>query len=302
MDNVTAQIKEILSESVDSDAGETPGEDGGEQIQEQDVRGDGSGAGALGEPESIDAASVEDDTEGAEDTDNDGESDSEADEPVDISYLAETLGVDKSEVYDIEVRIDDDTSVTLGQLKDNFIESGPVVEARRELAQQTDKFQRDVMTTKTHINMMMAAAVTPQEQALLDRMLKAAAGNTEQWNSEQDRILKDTLPAWDDVATRQQDMADIAALGSEYGFSKPEIEATKDARTLRLLRDAARDRKRLAEMQDPAKRKHVSANAPAKKAGKGLTRRRLQEAHNRAKGSKHISGKTDYVRQLITEG
>lgn len=299
-DDRAAAVREILSEDIDVDGSEGDSQDGGQDVQAQDDGGTDSGPGVLDESQPDGSDGLEDDSEADAAENNADDSESE-DEPVDLAYLADQLGVDKAEIYDVEVKLRDDQTVTLGQLKDNFIENGPVAEQKQELYRERDQYQRDVMTTKTHLNMMMAAAVTPQEQALLDRMMKAAAGNAEQWNMQQEQILRSTLPDWDDVGTKQREMADIVALASEYGFSQPEMEATKDARTLRLLRDAARDRARLAEMQAPAKREHARANPPAKRQ-RGLTKRKLKEAHARAKASPHLAGKTDFVRQLITDG
>lgn len=294
--SVTEQIREILQQSTDTVGSEDDSQAGGADVPAKDGEGDDSRAGSLDTPESDVSAGVEDDPQ-VEQEEADG-ADSEA--PVDLEYLAETLSIEKAELYDLDIPVGDGEVATLGQLKDAYKEYGPITEARDKLSRDNDQYQRDVMATRAQLNMMMQVANTPEKQQLVSDMMQAASSHHTQWERTQSEAALEAMPEWSEPTTKANDQKSIVELGAQYGFSEPEMMATHDARTLRLLRDAARDRARLAEMQQPAKRVHAKADKPGSQQTRKLTRRKLAQARERAKSSPHMSDKRAYVKNLIS--
>jgi uncharacterized protein YbgA (DUF1722 family) len=294
--SVTDQIKDILQTPGDNDdnAGQSDSQASGDGVQADDDLGNDGGHGDVDIPEHDGQASVDDDTEATTQDDTDGD-----DTPVDLAFLAEQLDIDKAELYEVQVSLGDGEHISLGELKDNYKEYGPVKLAREQNAEQADKYQRDVLTTRSQINAMMMVANTPEKKALMNEMMQAAGPMQQTYESQQNQLIADTIPEWSDASVKVKNMQSIVELGRDYGFSEPEMTYTRDARTLRMLRDFAVARARISEMEKGANRVHAAPNKPGKSASTSLTKRRLRQQFERAKSSPHHSDKAGYVKNLI---
>lgn len=289
-DSTVAEIASILNGMADesTDTQETGSGSGDSEAPADNERAD-SGSGQLDVQE-------HDATDGVEDDPQAGEG--EADSPVNIAALAEHLGVDASDVYELEVPLGDDMDpVSLGELKDAFKEYGPVKEARQANQKQRDDYERMVLATRHELNQVMH--LIPEN--IRGAILQEARDRNQHWQNEQEQTVLEAIPDWADADKRATDRAAIVELGADYGFSESEMTFTQDARTLRLLRDMAGYRRELEEMRTAAKREPGRANKPGKPAPTQTKSRKLRAAISRAKAQPTHNNQVAAVSQLLRQ-
>ena len=258
------------------------GEDGDKTAGDDTEAADSRGDSAADEPDTGDDEStdgVDDDTEGEPDTETEGDAGSEE---VSLAEIAKELGVDTADLYEARISLGGDESVSLGELKDNYKEMGPVAEAQQRLDQDKDDLERTLMRTRAELQAMMQIVPDDMRQALIQR----SQVHAEQWEHKQEKQVLEAIPTWKDPVVREQDRVAIVDVGREYGFSEAEITYTRDARTQRLLRDFAKARQQIADSKAAAKKVPGKPNAPTRdrsgkfKQGKST---RLRKAMARAK-------------------
>lgn len=284
-------VKDILQAASGGDPERSESESEGEraELPEEHAVGDDSGPGELDSPER-DAA---DDVEEVAEAD---EAEGDDIEPVTISSLASELNLDPREVYDIEVPMGKGNApMTIGQLKDAFKETGPLVEARAKLDEQKDDYEQSIMRTRAELNGIMS--VIPQE--LRQQVIEAGRQYNANWENQQREQVLEAIPDWKDPDVLAKDRDAIVDAGAQYGFSKAEMQYTTDSRTLRMLRDFARMKSRIADMEASGKRERAKPNAPGKQATRKLTKRRLQQRLAQAKASTDMGDKRQAVSYLI---
>lgn len=288
------QIKQLLSDSNADEPVQAADQDAGEPVQEQAVRGDDSGSGAVdhAEPESVE--SLEDDTE-------EGQEEVVDSQPITVKALAEKLGVEASDLYDeLEIPIAEGERVTLGQLKDWGKQYGEPVKLKQQVEDQKADYERSVLATRAHLNAMMSVASTPQERELVQRMVQAGAAQQEGYTKEQETMVLEAIPEWQDADNRAKDRETIIAIGAQYGFSEPEMTHTQDARTLKMLRDFTRLQQRVKDMESMSKSSPGKPNQPN---GKGVRttakQKRLAAALSRATQTGDATDKRNAVQMLI---
>ncbi len=291
--DTAAEIRQILSESVEHEVGQGDSEALGQEAEGQANSGAGLPDDQLpGEDDG--QTSLDDDT--APDA---NDVDTGDDEPADLKFLAEELDIPQADLYDLVVPLGDGETTTLGELKDYRKEFGPIAEAREQVETARNDLEKDKLATIHQWNAVGAAIETPQEQALFEKMQRQAQAYQDRWLTTQNKLIRETMPEWENADTRIADRDAIVALGREYGFSPPEMTATHDARTLRMLRDHARLRGQLAEMQKKPTQQRAKPNAPGKTSGTKLTKRRLAQRRAQAKATPHLHDKASFVRDLL---
>ena len=288
------QIKQLLSDSNDNEPMSVADQDVGEPVQEQALRGNDSGSSALDYEESDTPESLEDDTE-------EGQIEAFDSEPITVKTLAEKLGVEPADLYDeLEIPIADGERVTLGQLKDWGKQYGEPVKLKQQVEDQKAEYERSVLATRAHLNAMMSVASTPQERELVQRMVQAGAAHQEGYTKEQETMVLEAIPEWQDADNRSKDRDAIIAIGAQYGFSEPEMTHTQDARTLKMLRDFTRLQQRVKDMESMSKRAPGKPNQPN---GKGVRttakQKRLAAALSRASQTGDPNDKRQAVQMLI---
>jgi hypothetical protein len=295
-DPVTAEIRALINGN-DTEPEEVHSEVLRPGVQTEDDGEHDTGAREDDTPVSESESSLDDDNAEAESDDTTGEA-----EPVDLEYLAEKLDVEKADLYELEIPIGDGQKVQLGALKDAYKEYGELGVAKEKQAKAVDQYQRDLMSTRQQLNAMQSVANTPEKQALLREMMGQADGHQNTWEREQQALVYETIPEWKDSDTRAKDRDGIIALGSEYGFSEPEMVYTHDARSLRMLRDMVKLRGRLSEMEKAPERVRAKPNSAGKSTTNKLTKRRLDANLSRAKQATHLHDKVGALSQLINKG
>lgn len=255
-----------------------------------DVRGDNDGTGAVDSgadnaPESVENA-AETDAKGL--VEGDGES-------VTLSNLAEHLGLEPADVYELEIPIADGETTTLGQLKDEFKEYGPAKKYQAKLVEEREAFERSQLQTRSELNAIIQA-IPEQMRA---QVINAGRAHQQQWSKDQETAVLEAIPEWQDADNRAKDRAMLVEDGAEYGFSEQEITYTQDARTLRMLRDFSRMRRELQGMKAAAKAQPGRASPPGKAVPTTQSKRKLKAALSRAKADPTIQGKAATVSALI---
>lgn len=245
----------IQGQSDTPEPTENEGGTGGEGAQAAPGSEDAGRAGP------VDAAEYES-TEGVE-ADSEGETGADT-EPYSLSELANHLKVEQADLYDLQIPLGDGKATTLGEMKDNFKEFGPVKEMRDQVEQQRNDYEKQLLQTRTEINEIMQ--LIPAQ--IRGQLIEQARGRHKAWTQDQETLVLEAIPDWADPDKRAIDRAAIVESGAEYGFSEQEITYTQDARTLRMLRDFSNMRRELAEMKAAAKRQPGNISAPGKPAPK----------------------------------
>lgn len=289
-DKISAITTLIQGQDDDIDAGQDDSANSGPEVQKPAVRGDNSGPGALDLQESDPETGVDADIEGTE-----AAADVQDNSEINIGALADHLGVEAADVYELEVPIGDGVTATLGQLKDEFKEYGPAKEYQATLHQERGDFEKSVMQTRAELNAIVNA-IPPE---MRDSVINAGRQHQAQWSKDQETAVLEAIPEWADADRRATDRAHLIEDGSEYGFSEAEITYTQDARTLRMLRDFSTMKRELQEMRSAAKREPGKANPPGRPVHTNTAKRKLAQALKRAKSDPTIQGKAAAVSALI---
>jgi hypothetical protein len=266
----------------DQSADDRPG------AQEPDAGGTEFSGSSVDKQEPASDASVLDDEQDTEAPDDD-------DKPVTLKELAAHLELEPSDVYDMEVAIGDGKAVSLGELKDAYKEYGPVKEATNKIKEREGTLERELLATRAHINRILPLIPEQNRQAILAQ----AADSTKAWETEQGRVVLETIPSWSDAGVRRSDRDAINTHGAKYGFTQAEMSYTKDARMQRFMYDAMKDRQEIEGMRTASKKKTAGADAPAKPTGKATKQRKLAQALRAAKASNNVSDKRSAVTQLL---
>ncbi len=285
-----ASVTTMIGDQYDDDETTQADPVAGDSVAQTDDGATDSGSGAVDVPESKPTDSVEDDTPAEPGGSDEGQGDS-----VTLSSLAEHLGLDQSDVYELEIPIADGNTVTLGQLKDEYKEYGPVKEYEARLKEERSTYEKQVLSTRAELSAIINAI--PQD--IRDQVIFAGRDHQAQWGRDQEKAVLEAIPEWADADQRAVDRAHLVEDGSIYGFSESEITYTQDARTLRMLRDFSKMKRELSGMRTAAKAIPVQANPPGKAGTTQSTKRKLAQAIGKAKAAPTLQGKAGVVSQLI---
>ena len=286
------QIRELLNETADVEPVQSQSEDAGSEVQELDAGGDDSSGGGVDESEHASDASVLEDTESGEAEADDAALD---EVPVNLKELASHLEMDAADLYEVEVPISKDESVTLGQLKDAYKEYGAVHEYKEKVSKQEDDLERELLATRAHLNRILP--LIPQENA--QAIIAQASESTRHWDKQQEELVLETIPEWKDATTRAADRQGIVEQLAGYGFTQAEVEYTKDARMQRYMRDMYALKREVEEMRTASKKQVSSAAAPGKRSTMNNKQRKLAQQLRRAKESNNRSDKAAMIGKLL---
>ncbi len=284
-----AHVTELINESNDIQPDKSPDQPEGEPVQSNDVREQDSGSEPVDIPPSESPASVEDDQQEEPIAATGGDGDTAT-----LGKLAEHLGLDPADLYDVEIPIGEGVTATLGQLKDEFKDYGPAKEYQATLERERGDFERQTLQTRSELNAILNVIPEHMRAAVIN---EAQSRNTS-WVKEQEDAVLEAIPSWSDVDKRSSDRDLIVQYGAEYGFSEAEITYTQDHRTLRALRDAAVNKRELESMRAAAKTQPGTPSAPGK--ARGTTKStKLSQLLKTGKAEATMQGKAAVVSQLL---
>ena len=284
-----AEISRLINDTNDADRGQEGNPGAGESAQAADDEPSGSGPGPVGEPESDGAGDVHDDPE----TDQAAAAE-DADGPVTLKRLAEHLDIEDAELYELEVPITGDEAVSLGELKDNWKQYGPAQEYQKQLHDERQNFEKQVLQTRAELNEIMNLI----PETVRGDIIAKARNRQQHFVKEQETAVLEAIPEWQDADQRAKDRANLVEDGAEYGFSEQEITYTQDARTLRMLRDFSVMKRELASLKAAAKKQPGKASRPGKAASTSK-RTRLSQLVQKGKQASTMQTKQAVVSELL---
>ena len=284
-------VSAMLDAAADAPgANENAAADTGELEAREDDVGVGSGSG---EVHSEDTGSTD---IGEREQSGESEGATADDAPVALSEIAQQLGVQSADLYELEIPLGRELgNVTLGEMKDAFKEYGPVKEMQATLDQQRNDYERQLLATRSELNQIMQ--LIPDQ--IRGSIIQQAQDRNASWQREQEKAVLEAVPDWKDADKRAADRDKLIEDGAAYGFSQSEIVATQDARVLRMLRDFAYMKRELADMKASAKRVAPKVAAPGqqpKSSANAKLRRRLAHAKQSSNRTDKVGAVTELIR------
>ena len=290
MDNKVAEIAELLNASADIEPAQGADTPDGDQVQKPDDGGEGSQSGAVDTAEPDPTASVEDETEGEPQAAAEGDG-----EPVDpdaLVPLSEMLpeGVEESEFYNGSGKKIGDEWVSFSQMADSYQAQQELAQREEQAKESVSESQREMLQMRTQLNEIMQ--VLPPEQ--LQQFAEQAKGRDERYRREQQQLVLETIPEWQNADTLARDRQAILEVASDFGFSEQEMAFTTDARAIRMLHEFAQlKRERAAALKAAGTAQPGKPNAPirdGRKQNQASALRKKLEAAKTGGMQERVSG------------
>ncbi len=199
----------------------------------------------------------------APDDDSAPESEPEPDVAFDLTAMAEKMGVEISELYDIEIPLGGEREpITLGQFKDHVQELFTVEERQTALEGQKIEHENAVIRDQQELLAMINESGVELSPQLRQRANEAAQHHAQQ----QRELLFTSLPTWRDQAVYQNDRAEmVETLNGVYGISEAQIGSTTEAVLIKMMHDLTRFHRMFGEADANAKRIPKVPRRPGKK-------------------------------------
>lgn len=233
----TAAVADILR----GELGESPEE----KATDDAPAGDGSGE-ALSLEQELAAilGETQESPDGGDDTSPGGNAETRKTVALgDLTSLAESLGVESSDLYSMAVPMPDgDESVSLGELKDMAIEYRRSELDRQEWEQEQVTGRAALADAREEIATLFRMI---PEQMRTPQMLAQARQQLAGVRDEQARSLLTRVPSWKDETAKEADMAAMREHLEPFGFGSDELSGVYDARLLAYVRHNALREQRL---------------------------------------------------------
>lgn len=173
-----------------------------------------------------------------------------AEMPLDLTALAERLGVEPAKLYEARIPLADGAEpVTLGQLKDAYRDSQQLEAQRSELTQQRGEWHADQLRQQRELEEVLAAIPADRIDPQLAQAVQKV--NRERLSREAEALYR-TVPSWTDAKARDADLVQMQAHLAQYGITRQDLDAVTDHRLLRMMRDAALTAAKLTAKPAPA--------------------------------------------------
>jgi hypothetical protein len=167
------------------------------------------------------------------------------DVPKTLDAIAEGLGVQVADLYEIEIPLgSDQESITLGALKD-LGKAGSQIDLDRIEFEET-KTQFETQQRKTAQDFADLVASLPQgviTNDLVDKIHAQRAAIQER----EEKLIAATIPTWSDPVVRSRENKVMAEYLDEFGFPQDFLDTVVDHKTTALIRDAALRKQRLEQ-------------------------------------------------------
>lgn len=191
-------------------------------------------------------------TKAQDDQDDQGKGDDDGarapenvDVPKTLDAIAEGLGVQVADLYEIEIPLgSDQESITLGALKD-LGKAGSQIDLDRIEFEET-KTQFETQQRKTAQDFADLVASLPQgviTNDLVDKIHAQRAAIQER----EEKLIAATIPTWSDPVVRSRENKVMAEYLDEFGFPQDFLDTVVDHKTTALIRDAALRKQRLEQ-------------------------------------------------------
>ena len=162
--------------------------------------------------------------------------------PKSIKALAEKLGVEASELYDIKVTADGE-EVSLGYLKDQFQEFKALTAQRDDLDDRRIAFDTELSARQAEID-GLSKVIDPKR--LTQQELDAYRKYQQDSGQREAKAMLETTPEWKDPVQREADHKVMLEYAGKFGISQGELNGIQSHKVVRLIRDAALKAQRVA--------------------------------------------------------
>lgn len=203
--------------------------------------------------------------------------------PKDLKSLAETLGVEVSELYDLELTDGTGKKHKLGALKDLAAQGEKLAAKELELAERETTESNNHLRQRQELEQLVG--MIPREM-LKPELVEKIRGERERYVAQEVEKLVDVIPEWRDEAKLASDKAGMLGFLKDYGIEPEVLQGMVDHRFIKLIRDSwqrkARIDKAMANVKqtrEPPKAAQRATGAPAKPAV------RINGTDNRAKAA-----------------
>ena len=239
-DTELSPIAELLAGKPDESEGESP------ELDDSTPPDENLSETAPDEPESSD------------ETDQD---EPEKAEPLTVKQLAEKLETSPKALYEGLTIKAGNSELTLGQVKDRMTELLDVDKSRSEVETLRTDTENELLRKNREVafaSQKYGRQLTPADQQELTALHK-------QYVDRENKATLAAIPGWDDPATMTHEMGLIGDVLDEYGFSPVEKANTFEHRFIKMARDLAHMRERLAKAKDAEERKPGTVKGKSKR-------------------------------------
>jgi hypothetical protein len=186
--------------------------------------------------------------------------------PKTLTELAERLGVEVKDLYDLEIPSDKLKGLTLGKLKDHMAEREAFttrsLKFEEDAAQKDADFSRGQLELQTLIQALPKEAITPQLREAVRQKHEAAL------SVERKRTL-DAIPEWRDESRRTEELTAMVEYLTGFGFPTGYLAQVNDHRALKFIRTAWQREQRLRKALELVSEQKPNALGKSKDAARG---------------------------------
>ena len=170
-------------------------------------------------------------------------------EPVTLKELAESMELETRELYDVEISVGKDETITLGALKDSFKEFKTLKAGQAKFEERKTSSENEIMVAKRQIEQLVQiGAQTGSINPQVLQQLEVIHG--ENVARERKAVLQ-AIPEWSDSVTREADFARIYPYAAQFGFSKLEVDNQLDHRVHMMLNQSAKREESIRKARTP---------------------------------------------------
>jgi hypothetical protein len=151
-----------------------------------------------------------------------------------LDALAQTLGVEAANLYQVKVPTRDGETITLGELKDYHAQRGEHEVERLAWEEQRVTEQADLARSRQELAELLSAV--PRDKLRPEIIERVRQVHETRMAVERSKLL-DRVPEWKDDAKRSEEMDKIAGHLADYGIPKSALAEITDHRLLVYMRD-----------------------------------------------------------------
>lgn len=241
-----------------------------------------SGAQAFAAALAAELAGDDDDKGSRETAGDDGENGQPGEKPrkakpESLEAIAQALGIEVSELYSVKVPAGGGReAMTVGQLKDRFTEWDSL-EADR-LAWSESKVEQEGRLAQAKQELQELFSIIPRDKLLNPDLLRGVAARVAARNQAQAAQVLEAIPEWKDEAVQRAARAELSTMLSGYGYTPAEVNAIRDPRLLKFLRDANRREQQVKAALAKVRPIQRKPSTPAPSGNGSGNVRRIEEA------------------------
>ena len=235
-----------------------------------------------------------DETDNQDDADDDGaRAPKKVDVPKTLDAIAEGLGVEVADLYEIEIPLgSDQDAITLGALKDLGKAGSQIDLDRIEFEETKTRYENE--QRKAAQNFADLVASLPQG-AITDELVAKIHKQRAAIQEREEKLIAATIPTWSDPVARERDNKVMTDYLDEFGFPEGFLDTVVDHKTTALIRDAALRKHRLETALDQVRQVRNTGHGATTKPSKPKSNRKASGPKTRA-----VTSQVDEVANLIS--